>query len=67
MKAKKLSVKDMAILAVAAGFAWSKLGLGVAVADVAPAIVGKQTDFPDCGPGERLHWDGKNYVCVVKL
>ena len=38
MKAKKLSVKDMAILAVAAGFAWTKLGLGAAVADVAPAV-----------------------------
>ena len=68
MKAKKLSVKDMAILAVAAGFAWTKLGLGVAVKEVAPAAVANATgDFPDCGPGERLHWDGKKYVCVIRL
>ena len=57
MKAKKLSVKDMAILAVAAGFAWSKLGLGIAVAEVAPALV-----RPSCPRGKI--WDERTQQCI---
>ena len=38
MKAKKLSPKEIALLAVAAGFAWSKLGLGAAVSEIAPEL-----------------------------
>ena len=56
MKAKKLSVKDMAILAVAAGFAWSKLGLGVAVSELAPVL----TD--PCPDGYVMH-EGR---CTLK-
>ena len=68
MKAKKLSAKEIAILAVAAGFAWSKLGVGAAVTEIAPQLL-RPEEFvrPDCAPNERLHWDGKQYVCVVRL
>ena len=67
-KAKKLSPKEIALLAVAAGFAWSKLGLGAAVTEIAPQVVKPwEYERPDCGPGERVAWNGSKYVCVPRL
>jgi len=70
MKAKKLSVKEIALLAIAGGFAWSKLGLGVAVKEVAPSLVTPLTPpTPECPDGYRVAWNSSknDWECIPRL
>jgi len=71
MKAKKLSPRELAILVIAAGFAWTKLGVGVAVSEIAPnlLVTPLTPPTPECPDGYRVAWNSSknDWECIPRL